>query len=204
MPCTKCENGKYKWGKTGECKYDSKEACEEDNNKNYNKMRPTPLGKTYEQYEKELKEYNLSTQRFDFKDMKSVEKAIAAANSLGDADNIVDGLKKSKSSYDTLGKEYDAISKELKKLNAQQDKIGKPLGKAEDTFNNFNSKGAQLRNKMIAVLNDLEYNRNIFLKAIKNLGIKKNPPVIAEATSKMKQIEKSIKALNKATDLRLK
>ena len=57
MPCTKCENGKYKWGKTGECKYDSKEACEKANKKNYNKMRPTPLGKTYEQYEKELKEY---------------------------------------------------------------------------------------------------------------------------------------------------
>jgi len=168
--------------------------------------KPTPIGKkTFAEYEKELKEYKLSAaQRFEFKDMKSVEKAIAAANSLGDADNIVDGIKKSKSSYDKLGKEYDAISKEVKKLNAQQDKIGKPLGKAEDTFNNFNSKGAQLRNKMIAVLNDLEYNRNIFLKALKNLGITKKPPVIAEATSKMKQIEKSIKALNKATDLRLK
>jgi len=57
MPCTKCKNNKYKWGKTGECKYDSKEACEKANNKKYNKMRPTPLGKTYEQYEKELKEY---------------------------------------------------------------------------------------------------------------------------------------------------
>ena len=61
MPCTKCENGKYKWGKTGECKYDSKEECEKANPKNYNKMKPTPLGKkSYEEYEKELKEYNLS------------------------------------------------------------------------------------------------------------------------------------------------
>tara|TARA_R100000781_G_scaffold2109_2_gene3529 strand:+ start:149 stop:610 length:462 start_codon:yes stop_codon:yes gene_type:complete len=57
MPCTKCKDGKYKWGETGECKYDSKEACESANHK-YNKMQPTPLGKkSYEEYEKELKEY---------------------------------------------------------------------------------------------------------------------------------------------------
>ena len=61
MPCTKCEEGKYKWGETGECKYDSLDACESANHK-YNKMKPTPLGKkTYEEYEKELKEYNLSS-----------------------------------------------------------------------------------------------------------------------------------------------
>jgi exonuclease VII small subunit len=60
MPCTKCEEGKYKWGKTGECKYDSLDACESANSKY--KMQPTPLGqKTYEEYAKELKEYNLSS-----------------------------------------------------------------------------------------------------------------------------------------------
>ena len=60
MPCTKCEEGKYKWGETGECKYDTLESCESANSK-YNKMQPTPLGKkTYEEYEKELKEFNLS------------------------------------------------------------------------------------------------------------------------------------------------
>ena len=61
MPCTKCKEGKYKWGETGDCKYDSKEDCESANHK-YNKMNPTPLGKkTYEEYAKELKEYNFST-----------------------------------------------------------------------------------------------------------------------------------------------
>jgi len=60
MPCTKCEEGKYKWGKTGECKYDTLQDCESANSK-YNKMQPTPLGKkSYEEYEKELKEFNLS------------------------------------------------------------------------------------------------------------------------------------------------
>jgi hypothetical protein len=61
MPCTKCENGKYKYGNTGECKYDSKEECEKANPKKYSKMKPTPLGKkSYEEYAKELKEFNLS------------------------------------------------------------------------------------------------------------------------------------------------
>ena len=69
MPCEQCENGKYKWGKTGSCKYDTKADCEEDNKNYYKKniMKPTPLGKkTYNEYEKELKnfknnqEYNLS------------------------------------------------------------------------------------------------------------------------------------------------
>ena len=63
MPCTKCEEGNYKWGETGECEYATKEACESANSK-YNKMQPTPLGKkTYEEYEKELKEYNLSSSK---------------------------------------------------------------------------------------------------------------------------------------------
>jgi hypothetical protein len=61
MPCTKCKDGKYKWGNTGECKYATKEECDKANPKKYSKMNPTPLGKkTYEEYAKELKEFNLS------------------------------------------------------------------------------------------------------------------------------------------------
>ena len=37
MPCEKCENGKYKWGKTGECTYDSVAECEEANKDYYEK-----------------------------------------------------------------------------------------------------------------------------------------------------------------------
>ena len=29
MPCKKCEDGKYKHGETGECKYDTKAECEQ-------------------------------------------------------------------------------------------------------------------------------------------------------------------------------
>ena len=61
MPCKECKDGKYKWGNTGECKYATKEECEKANPKKYSKMQPTPLGKkTYAEYEKELKEFNLS------------------------------------------------------------------------------------------------------------------------------------------------
>jgi len=41
MPCEQCENGKYKWGKTGSCKYDSKAECEEDNKDYYEDMKET-------------------------------------------------------------------------------------------------------------------------------------------------------------------
>tara|TARA_R110000744_G_scaffold88421_5_gene172403 strand:- start:606 stop:1343 length:738 start_codon:yes stop_codon:yes gene_type:complete len=38
MPCTKCEDGKWKWGENGECKYTSKDACEKANPKHYKKL----------------------------------------------------------------------------------------------------------------------------------------------------------------------
>jgi len=35
MPAEECNNGKWKWGETGECKYDSQEEAEEDNEDYY-------------------------------------------------------------------------------------------------------------------------------------------------------------------------
>ena len=43
MPCEQCENGKYKWGKTGSCKYDTKAECEEDNKDYYEDMKETKI-----------------------------------------------------------------------------------------------------------------------------------------------------------------
>jgi len=37
MPCEECENGKYKWGKTGDCTYDTVAECEEANKDYYEK-----------------------------------------------------------------------------------------------------------------------------------------------------------------------
>ena len=44
MPCTKCEEeeGKYKWGETGECEYDSLEECEAAN-ASYSEMKETKI-----------------------------------------------------------------------------------------------------------------------------------------------------------------
>lgn len=35
MPCEECENGKYKWGKTGECEYETLEDCQLANQGEY-------------------------------------------------------------------------------------------------------------------------------------------------------------------------
>jgi hypothetical protein len=42
MPCTKCSEGNYKWGETGECEYDSLEACESANS-TYEEMNTTSI-----------------------------------------------------------------------------------------------------------------------------------------------------------------
>jgi hypothetical protein len=45
MPCTKCENGKYKWGETGDCQYDTLEDCRKDHQEpeGYEEMKTTRI-----------------------------------------------------------------------------------------------------------------------------------------------------------------
>ena len=43
MPCEKCENGKYKWGKTGSCTYESVAECEEANKDYYEEEKTTSI-----------------------------------------------------------------------------------------------------------------------------------------------------------------
>jgi len=43
MPCEECENGKYKWGKTGDCTYDSIAECEEANKDYYEEIKETKI-----------------------------------------------------------------------------------------------------------------------------------------------------------------
>ena len=49
MPCYECENGKYKFGQTGECRYDTKSECD-DANKDYYAQ------ETYDDYPKSASE----------------------------------------------------------------------------------------------------------------------------------------------------
>ena len=117
MPCTKCEEGNYKWGKTGECKYDSLDACESANSK-YNKMQPTPLGKkTYEEYAKELKEYNLSSaQRFQFNSIKVLEKLASQM------DKVVNQLETDYGQIQMLINAYDNTEDLVKEQNELTDR----------------------------------------------------------------------------------
>ena len=44
MPCTKCKEGKYKWGETGECEYNSLEECQTANpDRHYEEMKTTAI-----------------------------------------------------------------------------------------------------------------------------------------------------------------
>ena len=43
MPCKKCENGKVKFGNTGECKYDTIAECEEANKDYYEDLKETKI-----------------------------------------------------------------------------------------------------------------------------------------------------------------
>ena len=46
MPAEKCNNGKWKWGETGECEYDSQEEAEKDN-EDYNETEEMKLDKRH-------------------------------------------------------------------------------------------------------------------------------------------------------------
>ena len=144
MPCTKCEEGNYKWGKTGECKYDTLESCESANSK-YNKMQPTPLGKkTYEEYEKELKEFNLSkVERVELGLAQDLKKtAEATEGSLKTADKVIGIADKVNSTIKNLSsdvkfynkykelveKDLESAVKRLKSLKSEAEKGAKDLG----------------------------------------------------------------------------
>ena len=161
MPCTKCEEGNYKWGKTGECKYDTLESCESANSK-YNKMQPTPLGKkTYEEYEKELKEFNLS----------KVEKVHLGA--MDDLRKAVDKLK----TYDlekdlsSLRSQYKTINGALTKLKGQSKTFvkdyGKFEGKADKQWSDY-QKASKLSSEIAKDLRELGIDGNSFTQEYDN------------------------------------
>jgi len=130
MPCTKCKDGKYKWGETGECKYDTKEACEKANPKHYNKMKPTPIGKkTYEEYEKELKEYNLSANyRVELGLADDVEKQTLQAK------EILSTLKEQKKRIDSIEKLSEKASKEREKKKDNSRKAADKFFALQDKY----------------------------------------------------------------------
>ena len=124
MPCKKCKDEKYKWGNTGECKYATKEACEKANPKKYNKMNPTPLGKkTYEEYAKELKEFNLS--KVEKVELGLMQDVLKLHNKIeGFKDDMDSQLSKAKMSATKV----DSEIKNFEKLAGDVEKTAKELG----------------------------------------------------------------------------
>ena len=126
MPCKKCKDGKYKYGNTGECKYDTKEECDKANPNKYNKMKeyPTPLGKkTYDEYAKELKEFNLS--KVEKVELGKIQDVTKLYNVIKKAkDNMDDDLAKAKRSA-IIG---DTEIQNFNKLAGDVEKAAKELG----------------------------------------------------------------------------
>jgi chromosome segregation ATPase len=196
MPCTKCKDGKYKWGKTGECKYDTKEACEKANPKKYNKMQPTPLGKkSYEEYEKELKEYNLSaTYRVELGIADDVEKLTQQAKDLiPDLDRDVDAIKVSEKNIAQAEKQIGKRESVVEKADKKERELARAFESAKDNLATAErelkeTKGTLENNKKdVAFLNkrlektkgkasklrtNLEKKLNTLEKAAKDLGVK--------------------------------
>jgi hypothetical protein len=210
MPCTKCEDGKYKWGKTGECKYDTKEACEKANPKKYNKMRPTPIGKkTYEEYAKELKEYNLNSQRFDFKDVKTLDKLAAQLEGvtekidreMGNIEDLsfkarkaeelkneaIDFSAETKKETDKIkddaDKRLESVLKQSKKTFQDWQKSEVNLEKANKNYKADYGKGEGLKAKTVTAIKEFE-------QQLKALGVSQKPQALQNAEWSVEEFDK--------------
>jgi len=195
MPCTKCKEGKYKWGKTGECEYATKEDCESANSK-YNKMMPTPLGKkSYEEYAKELKEYNLSaTYRVELGIADDVEKLTQQAKDLiPDLDRDVDAIKVSEKNIAQAEKQIGKRESVVEKADKKERELARAFESAKDNLataerelketkgtleNNkkdvvfLNKRLEKTKGKASKLRTNLEKKLNTLEKAAKDLGVK--------------------------------
>ena len=205
MPCTKCEEGNYKWGETGECKYDTLESCESANSK-YNKMKPTPLGKkSYEEYAKELKEYNLSSddnytklaKMINLADIKTLEQLMGKMKgSSAKMQKGISAVKKEKIATDKIGKQYDEMEVQLEKIKEQQIKVGNTFEKAMDKWDEIRKKLAGNMDDAVAFYDKLEKEAKTIEEAAKQLGIDKIP-VVSSAKKALATFEKYYNEANK-------
>ena len=221
MPCTKCKDGKYKWGNTGECKYDTKEACESANHK-YKKMQPTPLGKkTYEEYEKELKEFNLSSQRFDFNSVKVLEKLASQMDKVvnqlendygqiqmlindydnnqelqkeqaGLVDNAEDGVALVRQDVEDAKKDLADREKSFDKLFNKLDKLAAKTNKSEDKLVGRNEKYKDAYARGEDLKVDLKSAIKSVEQQLKALGISQKPDELERAEIAIKLFDAEV------------
>ena len=109
---------------------------------------PTPLGKTYEQYEKEVKEYNLSkVERVEFALTDDLEKSdkearkflVELAKEQEEVVNKYDDIKSLVSKYNTLNKNYkESIKKGKSAFKELRDNVEKVQKGAKELGINAN------------------------------------------------------------------
>jgi len=201
MPCKKCKDDKYKWGNTGECKYATKDECEKANPKKYSKMknRPTPLGKkSYEEYAKELKEFNLSAEpkleKVELGILQDGEKAVTRVkNTIKKAQGQISDVITFTGRVEKVLSDIEDLSKEKERLIKSYDNAFTALGEEKrDLF----ASSDELR----MAVSDLSKIANELEQVQKDMGI--SVPGLSEfkkIAAQGKAFEKTIdKAYNKA------
>ena len=184
MPCTKCKEGKYKWGKTGSCKYATKADCESDNKGYYKKntMQPTPLGKkTYEEYEKELKEFNLSSQRVELGIIDDLKKDVETAR------KEVEGAERVHKAAEKDNDEVNKLAGQYIDLKAKADKKRKDMRGLID-FSKENIKEAK------SLLSKSKKTASTIEQQLKELGLDKK--VISSELSEIDKLNSTLKSLD--------
>ena len=214
MPCKKCKDDKYKWGNTGECKYATKDECEKANPKKYNKMknRPTPLGKkTYEEYAKELKEFNLSANyKVELGLADDVEKLTEQAKDLiPDLTRDIDGIKVAEKNVTQASKLLTKQEAVLDKADKKENDARRNLEKAVDDLSTakrefketertvksnqesvdfLNKRLNKTKDKATKVRSNLEKKLDSLNKAAKDLGVKIPTKEFSKVLNKLKSL----------------
>ena len=165
MPCKKCKDNKYKYGNTGECKYATKEECEKANPKKYNKMKkyPSPIGKkTYEEYAKELKEYNLSkVEKVELGLVDDIEKLIKSSEQ---------DSKKLDTALDNWYNKVNSVNKDFPKVSKLYTSFDKNVKSLKSNLDNLTKQAKELGIKV----NDIPAYKNA------NAAIKKSDDMVSE------------------------
>ena len=182
MPCKKCKDENYKWGNTGECKYATKDECEKANPKKYSKMKPTPLGKkTYEEYEKELKEYNLSSQRVELGIIDDLKKDVETARKqVEGAERLHKAAEKDDAEINKLASEYIALEAKADKMRKETRDLIK--------FGKENIKEAK------SLLSKSKKTASTIEQQLKELGLDRK--VISKELSEIDQLNSTLKSLD--------
>jgi chromosome segregation ATPase len=212
MPCKKCKDDKYKWGNTGECKYATKDECEKANPKKYSKMKPTPLGKkSYEEYAKELKEFNLSANyKVELGLADDVEKLTEQAKDLiPDLTRDVDAIKVAEKNVTQASKLLTKQEGVLDKADKKENDARRNLEKAVDDLSTakrefketertvksnqesvdfLNKRLNKTKDKATKVRSNLEKKLDSLNKAAKDLGVKIPTKEFSKVLNKLKSL----------------